>query len=234
MQSLIAAVLLVGVHLGAGSFRRLEHVPRSRWLSAAGGVALAYVFVHLLPELAAAQEAVETTGFLSGLERHLYVVALVGVLLFYSLEQLARRSKQRADEPVSDRVGWVQIASYGAYNAIIGYVLARRGGTAQESLWLFSAAMAVHFVVNDHSLRQHHRRLYDRVGRWLVSTAILLGWSLAAFVQVGDAGIGPPLAFIAGGVVLNVLKDELPEERQSRLLPFVGAGSIYAALLLAV
>ena len=45
--------------------------------------------------------------------------------------------------------------------------------------------------------------------------------------------IGLLFAFLAGGVVLNVLKEELPEDRQSRFLPFLlGAGGY--ALLLAI
>ncbi len=40
------------------------------------------------------------------------------------------------------------------------------------------------------------------------------------------------LAVLAGSVILNVLKEELPEERESRFCAFaVGAGT-YAALLL--
>ena len=39
-------------------------------------------------------------------------------------------------------------------------------------------------------------------------------------------------AFLAGGVTLNVLKEELPEERQSRFWPFLLGAAGYAALLL--
>ena len=55
---LVAAVTLALVHLLAGGLRFLRGTPRSVWLSAAGGVSVAYVFVHVLPELAEGQEAV--------------------------------------------------------------------------------------------------------------------------------------------------------------------------------
>ncbi|HWN44540.1 MAG TPA: hypothetical protein VNW71_20115 [Thermoanaerobaculia bacterium] len=50
------------------------------------------------------------------------------------------------------------------------------------------------------------------------------------------AGLFAPLAllfaFLAGGIVLNILKEELPSERESRFSAFaLGAGS-YAAILL--
>jgi hypothetical protein len=39
---------------------------------------------------------------------------------------------------------------------------------------------------------------------------------------------------MAGGVILNVLKEELPEERQSKFWAFALGAAIYAALLVAV
>ncbi len=39
------------------------------------------------------------------------------------------------------------------------------------------------------------------------------------------------IAFIGGGVVLNVFKEELPGERRARFLPFAAGAAAYAALL---
>lgn len=59
LPGLVAAVaVLVVIHLFAGKLRFLNGVPRSRWLSIAAGVSIAYVFVRLLPELAAGQDVV--------------------------------------------------------------------------------------------------------------------------------------------------------------------------------
>jgi hypothetical protein len=32
-------------------------------------------------------------------------------------------------------------------------------------------AMALHFVVNDHGLREHHKEAYLRRGRWILAAA---------------------------------------------------------------
>jgi hypothetical protein len=45
------------VHAIGGRLRFLDVIPRSTWLSLAGGISAAYVFFHLLPELAAGQRA---------------------------------------------------------------------------------------------------------------------------------------------------------------------------------
>lgn len=43
-----------------------------------------------------------------------------------------------------------------------------------------------------------------------------------------------PVAFLSGGVILNVLKEELPEERASRFWAFALGGVAYAVILLAL
>ncbi len=58
LLSLALVAALAAVHLFSGRMRFLSASPRSRWLSAAGGVSVAYVFVHLLPDLAEEQETV--------------------------------------------------------------------------------------------------------------------------------------------------------------------------------
>jgi hypothetical protein len=51
---------------------------------------------------------------------------------------------------------------------------------------------------------------------------------------VPQAVLSLVLAFVAGGVILNVLKEELPEERESRFWAFALGAAGYGALLLAI
>lgn len=50
--------------------------------------------------------------------------------------------------------------------------------------------------------------------------------------EVSEAALAVLFAFLAGGVVMNVLKEELPEERESRLWAFVLGAGLYAGVLL--
>jgi hypothetical protein len=61
---------------------------------------------------------------------------------------------------------------------------------------------------------------------------VLLGWAVGQLTTVPPIVVGFLFALLAGGVILNVLKEELPEERQSRFLPFVLGAGLYAVLLL--
>lgn len=209
-MELVAALALALAHLLAGRMRFLEVVPRSAWLSAAGGIAVAYVFVHLLPELG-------DTHARGGEE--VWLLALGGLALFYAVEQHSSAERPRAFE--------LSMATFAVYNALIGYLLAR----GQEQLALFTAALGVHFVVNDAALRRRHREAYDRFGRWLLTGAILAGWGAGQLAEISERGIGFVIAFVGGGVILNTIKEELPGDRRARVAPFLAGAAAYAALL---
>ncbi|UPV99556.1 hypothetical protein M0R88_13645 [Halorussus gelatinilyticus] len=233
------AVALAVVHLFAGRLR-LRAIPRSVWLSGAGGVSVAYVFVHLLPELEERQHAF-AGGVVGFLEHHVYLLALVGFAAFYGLEHAARRSRDRdggevagAETATSPGVFWLHVGSFAAYNALVGYLLVHREEAGLASLGFFAVAMALHFLVNDHGLRDHHRAAYDRVGRWLLAGGVLVGFAVGWATAVEETLVSALFAFLAGGVVLNVVKEELPEERRSNFWAFGAGSAAYAALLLLV
>lgn len=232
-----ALALFIIVHLFVGKLRFLHGVPRSRWLSMAGGVAVAYVFLHVLPELGAHQNRVEAEAGAGLLETEIYLMALLGLVSFYGLERHVRgsRAQMRArggeDRPEAG-VFWLHIGSFSLYNLLIGYLLLHREETGIWSLAIYAVAMALHFVTNDYGLREDYKSAYDRIARWLLSGAVAAGWLLGLILTVSDIAVGLLFAFLSGGVVLNVLKEELPEERQSRFLPFLAGLTGYAALLI--
>lgn len=233
--SFFGASLLVFIHLFACKFRLMHVIPRSRWLSFAGGVAVAYVLVHLLPELQTHQEVLRTataTGGFKVIAHHLlWLVILMGLVFFYGMEKLAIQSK-RQSQPPSSHVFWLHIISYAVYNALLGYLLVREDRDLQ-SLTLYLIGIGLHFMVNDQALRQHHQQRYHRIGRWIISIAILAGWFLGVVTEVHEILTATATAFLAGGILLNTFKEELPEEREGRFWAFaLGAGGY--ALILAV
>ncbi len=225
-------VLAVGmafalVHIASPWLRWLDRTPRSIWLSAAGGVSVAYVFVHLLPELAHLNEKT------AGEDPMLYLGAMAGFTLFYGLERLIRRrAAHDAREASPPGVFWLHLGSFAVYNALIGYLLDEQARQEDlTGLLLYGAAMALHFVVNDRSLYAHHGRRYLTRGRWILAGAALAGVGLGFAVEVPQIVLSACFAVLAGSVVLNVIKEELPEERASRFWAFAAAGGLYAVLL---
>ncbi|MCC5654244.1 hypothetical protein LC609_31605 [Nostoc sp. XA013] len=240
MITAICAIALVIVHLFSGKLQFLNTKLRSRWLSFGSGVSVAYVFVHVLPELSKAQVTLQSSLDirLAFLEHHVYLVALLGLGVFYGLERFANKSRQHNQKTgkgdiTSSGVFWIHIASFAVYNALIGYLLVHREESSIKSLLFFSFAMGLHFVVNDNGLRENHKQAYDQIGRWLLVAAIIVGWAIGIGTVIHQAAVAVLFAFLAGGIVLNVLKEELPEQRESRFWAFALGALGYAILLLA-
>ena len=237
----LLAVGLALVHLFAGRLRFMRSTPRHYWLSIGSGVSVAYVFVHILPDLSKAQMTIQDhlNAEISFLEHHVYLIALLGLAVFYGLERAAKVSRQRNQnsgngDVTSSDVFWLHIASFGAYNVLIGYLLLHREVPGFVNLLFFAIAMALHFVVNDYGLREHHKKRYDHSGRWILAAAVIAGWAISAGTELSQAAIAVLFAFLAGGIVLNVLKEELPDDRESDFWAFAAGVVGYAALLLAL
>ncbi|PSP96799.1 hypothetical protein BRC94_11485 [Halobacteriales archaeon QS_5_70_17] len=229
LLALVLAAALAAVHVFAARVR-LSMVPRSVWLSVAGGVSVSYVFVHLLPELHADNGAVaERFGAAVGfVEHHLYLVALLGFVGFHVLEQ---RAKNR------DEGSWLfglHVAAFGVYNALVGYLLVHHDLPGPASRILYATALGLHLLVNDHALAHHYPSSYHRAGRWVLAAAVLAGAAVGTLGAVDAAFVNLGFAVVAGATVLNAIKEELPEARSSRSWAFVLGAAGYAALLVAI
>jgi hypothetical protein len=234
----IALLFIATVHLMAGHLRFLSVRPRSRWLSAGGGVGVAYVFLHLLPDLQAHHEALRDGAATVSPWQHAYLIALLGLVIFYGLEHRAKRSRKEGNsaEPdtTSPLVFWISVGAFAAYNALLCYLIAREVQHNGAALLLFPLAIAVHFAVNDFALHQHHKRLYDRYGRALLASAAVLGGIAGKLIVVPEGVMASLMALLIGSMILNVLKEELPEVCESRFIPFLLGAFGYSALLLAI
>lgn len=238
--TLLLALGFVAIHLFSRALPFLDLVPRSKLLSGAGGISVAYVFIHLLPELNKHNELLDETiqgDALKFFEYHTYIVAMLGLAIFYGLERMVKNSKRKQKEQkninrASMGVFWIHIASYFLYNTLIGYLLLHGEQETVSGVVFYFIALAVHFITSDHALREAHREDYDRIGRWLLTIAIIAGWVLGVFVEVNESFIAVLFALLAGGVILNVMKEELPEERESNFWAFAAGMAGYTILLM--
>ena len=235
LPTLACAVALAMVHLLTPRLTFLGMMPRSRWLSFAGGVAVAYVFLHLIPDLA--EHEAEITHEYGLVSSTVYIVALIGLAAFYGLERLVTADRDDVDTPEggghSNGVFWLHVASFAGFNLLIGYLLHSRENDSMGALLLYTGAMLLHFLTNDFGMYQDHGKAYRRSARWLLAGATMGGWLLGWLLELPEQAIIILFSFLAGGVILNVLKEELPQERQSQFLPFLIGAISYGALSLA-
>lgn len=229
--SLLVVTGFAAVHVLGRVLKFLDVIPRSRWLSFAGGVSIAYVFLHIMPELASFRE---NAGFTT--EQHIYLWAMGGLVAFYGLERLIV-THQESGEARGLPGGFyhLHLASFSAYNALVGYLLLHRveeGGGA-GAMVLFGAALGLHFLVNDRALAEDHGDRYHSHGRWILAAAAFAGWGIGWLYSLPEYGVAVLFAVLAGGIILNTIKEELPEKRRSRFGAFAAGAALYAVLLLA-
>jgi hypothetical protein len=237
VASFAVAILFAAIHLAGRKLDFLAGLPRSVWLSAAGGVSVAYVFVHILPELAEHQreilEHLSEGGIGSLVETHVYLVALLGLSIFYGLDRMLRCSRKSGGEHPPG-IFWTHLGAFALYNLLIGYLLVQREDQSLGGLLLYGFALGLHFVINDQALREHHGDLYRSRGKWLLAATPLLGWLLGISTEISPLWLSALFALLAGSVILNVLKEELPKDRDSRFTAFALGAAAYAVLMVLI
>jgi len=224
--SLVAVLLMACVHVMAA---RLDRGPfaRPQWLSIANGLSVAYVLVHLLPELADMQSdwiKAWPDRPLRWLDRQVYYAALIGLLLALGLERVT--SRKARPEPTF----WLHTSLFALYNLIVGGFALQ---IQRPSLLIFATiGFGAHFFVTDHGLNRQHPRAYAHYGRWVLAGAILLGWIVAIATRPHVIIVAALTGLLGGGMLLDVIKDEIPEKQEGQFALFVVGALGYASLLL--
>ena len=235
---LVVAIALGVLHWYARRVERLPFVPERAMGSFAAGISVAYVFLHLLPELAegnigiarALDDRIRLTPLV---DLGIFLIALGGFTTFYGLEQLAARHA-RADEPPAS-VFHLHLGAFAVYNALITYTMPLRLRTGVAFAVLFTVAMGLHFTLTDRALRERYPHRFRRIGRPVLVAALGVGWLLAWLAAPTRVLVVSVLtAFLGGSVLLNVVQQELPGGRSSRFAWFLLGVVLYAGMLTAV
>lgn len=204
--------------------------PMSRaWMSFAGGIAVGYVFLHLLPELAVEQARLAREwGKVVSAGYAIHLTALMGLTFFFAVERACKLVQQAGQHGATEVV--LHYGSFALYNASIGYVSIHRAELGMGVLLLYLGAIGPHILLNGYALQDVHRE-HMRIGRWVLSLALLAGWSAGALMQMPPSAPAFFFAFLAGGVILNALKEELPTESESRLWAFLLGLIVYGSII---
>jgi hypothetical protein len=154
-------------------------------------------------------------------------LALCGFLLFF----IADRSKSFVWENAAH---WLSLGSYSLLNFFIGYAIAFKDDPTIQPLALFTFAMALHYFTNDYTLIKEDAIAFKDYGKWILIGSLVTGWIAGNLFIISDAAIALINAFIAGGVIMNVTRHELPAENPNSTLSFLLGSFFYTVVLLAI
>lgn len=235
LLSTVCVSVIAACHWGAVLLASQSDQQQQRWASLGGGAGLAYVFVHLLPELASGgSELSEAIGMVPLAPTHLiesllFFVSLVGIWVVFSIDVLARR--QTSFSPIS---AWLHLGSFAAINYLYAYSLPSLISTGILYGILFTVAISTHVLLADRFSAVHHPKRFRRRSRWLGSGALAFGLLNSFFWHpISDLTLGLATAFLGGGLLMTVFREELPAASSARLIWFL-SGSIGMGILLVI
>lgn len=225
---LIALVILILVHLFANQANVLGWLWHGRFLSFASGISFAYVFVDLLPTLERGQPILKQAfgDAIPYLDRHSYLIALFGVLFYYGVHS--------SSEVVSRSGYWIGLSGYLLFNFFLGATLSDSQDPDIQPLALFTFAMGMHYFVRDHVASTCNPALYGSQTRYSLVAALCLGYLIGTIGRIPDAIVAIVVSFVAGGVLLNSLRYELPKREKLGYLYFVVGAIGFTVILLSL
>ncbi|ANU24081.1 hypothetical protein [Planococcus donghaensis] len=237
--SLAIIIAFMFVHIFTNYIKFLDRKPKDRLMSFVSGGSIAYVFLHLVPELTHYQKVAEIAqlpSWIEKLEYSTYLLTLAGIAFFYGINQLNEKSraKNEREENISQPSTYVfalEIFGFALYNILIGYLLVDLSGDKIPDYIIYFVVFSFHFVANNRVLHLTHEDLYTNIGRWVLAVSVLIGWLLYHLTDTTDLNIAFFSAFLTGGIILNILNDELPAEKNSSYPSFI-AGIVFITVLL--
>jgi hypothetical protein len=218
IETSFASLLFAATFLWGGRVRPFRRLIRDQHIiiSYSAGMAVAYVFVHVMPELQRVRRAfatsVSTPLRYEGMA--IYLVALLGFLVFYGIHQLhARLPRQTAGDQSAERVFGFHVGAFAAYVWLMAYLLVHNLEDTPVSIALYGFAIAFHFLTVDYALRREYGSAYQRIGRYVLAAMTVMGWTAGMLFALPQYVIAPSVAFVAGAIIMNSMIVELPAEQ---------------------
>lgn len=221
-----------------GKWRWLHRGGHSAWLSVSAGTALAYVFVYLLPKLALTQQKltlIVSEYWTPLLHNQTYLLAMAGLVCFFWLgwldSKLSHRDPERTARSSSMLV--LHIGGYGVYSLQIGLLVAQLPQPDYLSYLLATTVLGLHLMGVNHGVRSSDPVSYDAVLRWVFTGSLVAGWAIGISTDKFDTLFMLLNSFIAGGIIITAIREELPSGQETHFLPFLlGTVCASAAILI--
>jgi hypothetical protein len=239
VETFIATLIFVGVFLFGDKLYVFTQRYHRRILSFSAGVAIAYIFVHILPDLRTASDVFtrETQQLYLPFSTYLvYLAAMFSFMLFYGLEYMSAQAHQTeyAKKKNLNRHFFIlHFAVFAIYVWLACYLLVRGLEVERTApITLYALAMGLHLLSVENELRGKQPALYKRLGKKLLIIAAFAGWFTGVFVEFPKSFTTILLGFLSGGVIMNCVLAELPREKRGSFWFFFSGGIFYAVLLL--
>jgi len=205
------ALVLAAAHFFAYRVSRLSTKTQDVLASVGGGGAIAYIFVHLMPELAVGGRELSELDIAQYTptpitEAGLFLTAMVGLVAFFVLD--VRTEEGLASTRRSYRI---HMLSFASISAIYAYTLPSTISTGWDYAILFTVVIGAHLLLADRALARAHPDQFAHETRWVGIAAVAIGFSASyLFPPANEYMLAIGTAFLGGVLLLTTFREELP------------------------
>jgi predicted membrane channel-forming protein YqfA (hemolysin III family) len=220
----VVAIAFGAIHIFYDRLHHLLYKEERIAISFGGGMAIAYIFLHLLPELEKGEQDVGSP---------IHFITLLGFLLFYGMQRFAWSVSKNEASKSGDLVFYIQLGFSSVYNFLLIYAIPELFETNLLFVFLYVVAIGFHLMHNDHSLGEKYHHQFNSWGRYVLLGAVAVGLAIDIFAEPANELVADVLtAMLAGSLLFNVFQEELPEPEHTSFRWFVAGVVVYVILLL--
>lgn len=240
----LAGLLVMSLaHIVSKRTKILHAFESHGWVSFGAGASVAYVFVHIFPEIGIFQQQITGHGghdqSVSFINQPLYLAALGGLCLLYLLDTIESNFNDEKSNPLQQHKYYtpffvLRSVLYVLYNIMIAYIITQRPGEGIINITLIAIALMFHFIVINVRGHEKYGKLFERYMRWPAAGGLIIGWVLGILINIPDVITLTVFSLIGGMITYIALKSELPQTEHRAPFHFLTGVAIYAIIALAI
>lgn len=227
--TLVAAAILAAIHFFGPHLRQRMRGRHQIAASYGGGLAIAYVFLQLFPEIEAGHE---------WLGDAIHFITLGSFLTFFALEVWLHRHHlggvDSGSEAAKARSYWFHVGLTWVYTWLVVYAMP--GEVIEELSFVIAGTLAIglHMIYKSYTLHSHHSSALEESGRWVLATAPFAGWITRSFLEPSETIFDIFIAILSGFLMQSVFLEELPSRDVTRIGWVVGGTMTLMVLVVVV
>jgi len=239
--TIISLTVLACVHILCGKSIWWHFFETHGWVSFSAGASVAYVFIHVFPEISILQQQFisiaghhYTGQFIS---QPLYLTALAGISLPFLLDSLelnySEQNKKYHDHVHQGIFGFRKFL-YTLYNMMLAYMIVNRHNDGIWSMKIIVIVLSMHFIVLNAYFKETYHELFNKYIRWFAASGLIIGGIVAKMITMPDVILAYIFALIGGIITYTALKLELPKTKHRAPFHFLAGVICFSLLILSV
>ena len=129
---------------------------------------------------------------------------------------------------------WLHLSCFAVINYLYAHSLPSLIDTGRAYGLLFTVAVVSHILLSDRFSVIHHPKRFLQRNRWIGSASLVLGLlNKFLLLPLSDLMLAFATAFLGGGLLMTVFREEFPAANSTRLLWFpAGSGGMVILLII--